>query len=229
VNHEIEVQDHVADFYVEKRYKGLGLKYHSEIIKEMMHGVTGDVLDVGCGTGILHDLYPSLGITGIDVSKGMLSHHKGKHQFGSSDNIPFEDNSFDFVICRSVLHHLPDCRKSLGEIRRVLRPGGRFICWETNKSAIANLVRKFTQHGDHFSEYHTSFDNLPETVSDFFKIDSVKYQGYIAYQFYGFPDIIPIGDKIPFLFNSLMSLDNHISNIPIINKLSFAIMIKGNK
>jgi 2-polyprenyl-3-methyl-5-hydroxy-6-metoxy-1,4-benzoquinol methylase len=63
---EVEVQDHVADYYVEKRYKGLGLKYHFKVINEMMEGIDGKILDMGCGTGIISDLYPERDILGID-------------------------------------------------------------------------------------------------------------------------------------------------------------------
>lgn len=226
---EVEVQDNVAGYYVEKRYKGYGLKYHTEIIKEMMEGIDGNILDVGCGTGIIHDLYPMHNIIGIDVSEGMLAHHKGVCQIASADNLPFPDNFFDSVVCRSVLHHLPDCEKALREIRRVLRPGGRFVCWETNKSFLAEFIRKLTQHGDHFSDYHHSFSNLPELINNYFYLDEIKYQGYIGYPLYGFPDIIKLDTFIHWLFRPIIYVDNFISSIPFLNKLGFAVMIKGSK
>lgn len=226
---EIEVQDHVADYYVEKRYKGFGLKYHSRIIKEMMDGIQGRILDVGCGTGIISDLYPELDIFGIDVSRGMLAHHKGKHWLASATDIPFDDNMFDSVVCRSVLHHIPETAKALSEIKRVLRPGGRFVCWETNKSWLAELIRRRTQHGDHFSEYHRSFSDLPSVIDHYFRDMVVKYQGYIGYPLYGFPDILDFSPYIPYLFEPAMVLDSIISRIPIVNKLGFAVMIKGRK
>lgn len=226
---EVEVQNHVADFYVEKRYKNFGLKYHALVIKQMMQDVHGHILDLGCGTGIIHDLYPNLDIIGVDISPGMLAHHKGKHQIGSAEKINFKDESFDSVICRSILHHLPNCHIALKEIKRVLKPGGRFVCWETNKSWLAELIRHFTQHGDHFSDYHHSFDNLPDLVRDFLHIDSVKYQGYIGYPLYGFPDIIRLDTFIRPLFRPIMAIDELLGRIPIINKLAFAVMIKGHK
>jgi ubiquinone/menaquinone biosynthesis C-methylase UbiE len=226
---DVEVQDHVADHYVEKRYKGLGLKYHTRIINEMMDGIDGKILDVGCGTGIISELYPSLDILGIDISRGMLSHHKGKHQYASATDIPFSDNSFDSVICRSVLHHLHEPTKALQEIRRVLKPGGRFVCWETNKSWIASIIRSLTQHGDNFSNAHTSFSNLPEFVRHYFCDMVVKYQGYIGYPLYGFPDILDFSRFLPSFFDSAMVLDEVLSKIPVLNKLGFAVMIKARK
>lgn len=225
---EIEVQDHVADHYVEKRYKGLGLKYHFKVIEEMMNYVDGTTLDVGCGTGIISELYPERDIMGIDISSGMLRHHKGKFKLASADSIPFDDNSFDSVVCRSVLHHLHRPEKALDEIVRVLKPGGRFVCWETNKSWIASIVRRMTQHGDNFSNAHTSFDNLPRIVGNFLQQESVRYQGFVAYPILGFPDILDFS-FLGFAYQPLMLIDKIFSRIPIVNKLGFAVMIKARK
>jgi ubiquinone/menaquinone biosynthesis C-methylase UbiE len=226
---EIEVQDHVADYYVEKRYKGYGLKYHKRIIREMMEGIDGKILDVGCGVGIISDLYPERDITGIDVSSGMLRHHKGKHRLASATDIPFRDNSFDSVVCRSVLHHIPETNQALNEIQRVLKPGGRFVCWETNKSWLATIIRRMTQHGDHFSEYHSSFSDLPSFVRLYFRDLVVKYQGFIGYPLYGFPDICDFSGFFSYCFGPAMVLDNLLSKTPVLNKLGFAVMIKGVK
>lgn len=226
---ELEVQDHVADHYVEKRYKGLGREYHLKVIKELMHGIDGKILDVGCGMGIISELYPELDIIGIDISKGMLRHHKGRHLFASADNIPFPDSSFDSVVCRSVLHHLHRPEKALEEIKRVLKPSGRFVCWETNKSWIASIVRSLTQHGDNFSNAHTSFSNLPKLIDEYFCDLVVKYQGFIGYPLYGFPDILDFSGYLPSFFKPVMFLDECLSSIPFVRRLGFAVMIKGRK
>lgn len=228
---EIEVQDHSADYYVNKRYKSYGLKYHSHIISQMMEGIDGKILDVGCGTGIISDLYPDRDIWGIDISWGMLSHHRGKHIVASACDIPWPSCSFDSVVCRSVLHHLPQAEKALREIVRVLKPGGKFVCWETNKSWLAQLVRRFTQHGDRFSDYHSSFSDLGSLIKRYFRKESVRvtFQGYLAYPLVGFPDIIDFGDMVGRSWRYLVAVDEAISRIPIVNRLGFAVMIKAIK
>ena len=226
---EIEVQDHSADYYVTKRYQNFGLKYHTKIIREMMSDVYGKILDVGCGTGIIHDLYPLFDIHGIDVSRGMLNHHKGKHSLASATDIPFDNNHFDSVVCRSVLHHIPKTNEALNEIYRVLKPGGRFVCWETNKSWLAELVRRRTQHGDRFSEYHHSFSHLPSLIRLYFHDMVVKYQGFIGYPLYGFPDICDFSRFFPCLFKPVLVLDSLISEVPFISRMGFAVMIKAIK
>lgn len=234
LDREIEVQDHSASEYVNTRYQGYGLKYHTHVIKSMLDPdirMGMKILDVGCGTGIIHDIYPKHGVVGIDVSDGMLKHHKGLAWNAPIENIPFKDNYYDLVICRSTLHHLPDAVAGLREMKRVLKPGGKLILWETNQSWLAEKVREATQHGDRFSHFHHSFDNLPSTVGAHFKVTEVKYEGYLAYPLFGFPDIRNFTKFLGFnwLFNTLVELDELISTIPLIRKMGFAVRVKAVK
>lgn len=101
---------------------------------------TSRVLDVGCGSGstactIAHE-YGSH-VYGIDISEVMITKARGrarrqgyseKLEFRVADvfDLPFEDDWFDVVILESVLTPLPgDKNQALGEIVRVVRPGGR--------------------------------------------------------------------------------------------------------
>lgn len=228
---ELEVQDHVSDYYANIRYRDYGLAYHAWVIRGLMEGANGKILDLGCGTGIISELYNNLDIVGIDISPGMLKFHKGKFLQASATDIPFPDDSFDFVVCRSLLHHLPDAVAGLKEIKRVLKPGGKFVCWETNKSWLAEFIRSKTQHGDHFSEFHTSFSDLPSLVEKFLNVTEVKFEGYCAYALFGFPDIINFSRFIPFagvVFKMAMRLDEWLSKT-FLRKLGFAVRIKAVK
>jgi ubiquinone/menaquinone biosynthesis C-methylase UbiE len=99
------------------------------------------VLDLGCGTGRLYEIFKNKNIdyTGIDFSENLVRIARGKYgdRFVVGDilSLPFSDNYFDSVWAVAVLHHIPmkKLRKcALGEIKRVLRPGGRIIatCWK---------------------------------------------------------------------------------------------------
>jgi demethylmenaquinone methyltransferase/2-methoxy-6-polyprenyl-1,4-benzoquinol methylase/phosphoethanolamine N-methyltransferase len=104
-----------------------------------------DVLDVGCGTGTLaitiqHKVSPGR-VHGIDASAEMIETAKKKAAKARADidlrvalieSLPFQDNSFDLVTSSLMLHHLPDDLKPTGlaEIRRVLKPGGRFLAMD---------------------------------------------------------------------------------------------------
>ena len=101
------------------------------------------VLDVGCGTGDLtlraaRRVGAAGRAAGIDASPNMLSIARRKAAKNGSDvdfrvalieNLPFTDGEFDVALSSFVLHHLPDDLKlrGLAEVRRVLKPGGRFV------------------------------------------------------------------------------------------------------
>lgn len=88
----------------------------------------GRTLDVGCGSSrILEDLP---GAVGLDVAMPKLrfmARRGCRTVRGSASALPFRDAAFDEVVFSQVLEHLPDGRRPLAEIRRVLRPGGRLI------------------------------------------------------------------------------------------------------
>ena len=101
------------------------------------------VLDVGCGTGTLalvaaKTLGDSGFVCGIDPAAEMVERARVKavragcvvsFQVGAIEELPFADRSIDVVFSTLVLHHLPEKlrAKGLGEVRRVLSVGGRFV------------------------------------------------------------------------------------------------------
>ena len=96
-----------------------------------------DVLDVGCGTGavleLLHEQYPHKQLTGLDLTPKMIevacAKQLGNVNFivGDAENLPFESQSFDAVLCSNSFHHYPHPDRFFAEAARVLRPGGRLI------------------------------------------------------------------------------------------------------
>src|SRR5262245_10814780 len=98
----------------------------------------GDVLDVGCGTGLLHRYLPGR-ITGVDVSNAALVEAATRNpnaSYKSYDGrtLPFFDASFDTVLAVPVMHHVPPTQwlAFVAEATRTLRPGGVFIVNEHN-------------------------------------------------------------------------------------------------
>jgi demethylmenaquinone methyltransferase/2-methoxy-6-polyprenyl-1,4-benzoquinol methylase len=100
-------------------------------------------LDLATGTGDIAALArkrlgPDLRIVGLDLSPGMLSVAKkrfpseGIHWIqGQAEGLPFEDQSFDVVVFGFLLRNVVDVEKTLREVHRVLRPGGRVVCLDT--------------------------------------------------------------------------------------------------
>lgn len=230
---EQEIQDYLAQYYP-KRYSGNGYLYHKSIIDEMMSeakdGVGYRILDVGCGIGFVPSLYRGWVIIGIDTSEKMLRRNPYECIRASVYEIPFKDKYFDFIICRSLLHHLENPILGLKEMHRVLKIGGKIAFWETNFSIFNDTIRRIARYTNRFSHWHKNFksDKLLSMVLTFFHITNVQYKGYLAYPLLGFPDVIDLPLSYN-LANKLICIDNFISRIPIVRSLGWGIMIKGSK
>lgn len=136
---------HASEYDLHTRLMGLGVNgANSRMIVEMAQIKPGDiVLDVGCGTGNLTltargYVGPSGSSYGIDASPEMIdvARKKAKRsgldavfQLGLIERIDYPEATFDVVISRLVIHHLPDDlkRRAFAEIMRVLKPGGLFF------------------------------------------------------------------------------------------------------
>jgi ubiquinone/menaquinone biosynthesis C-methylase UbiE len=230
------VQDYTSKWY-QRRYSGSGFLYHSRIVTNMLSGIkfrdgrySDRVLDVGCGTGFVSQLYPNFDITGIDISDGMLERNPYKWTKASAESIPFPNDHFDFVVCRSLLHHLDDPKIGLEEMFRVLKPGGQFSCWDPHHNVVYETVRHIFQHTDRFSHLHHSFnaEELFGMIEEAgFEITEKRYIGYIAYPTIGFPDILNFHIPV-WLGRKLMALDDLIARTPF-KKFSWSLMVKAVK
>lgn len=118
------------------------------------------ILDLGCGPSHLwlENLYripEGWDITLSDLSAGMVqeawrnfrdSQHRCAFEVVDAQAIPFADESFDAVIVNHVLFHVPDRTRAFSEMRRVLRPGGRFYAstiGEAHLRGLQELVSAF--------------------------------------------------------------------------------------
>lgn len=105
---------------------------------ELLADVDGDVLEVGFGTGINLEYYPAAvdSLTTVDVNPGVhrlaekrlaKSRLPVKFELVSGERLPMPDDSYDAVVSTWTLCSIPDVASALREIRRVLKPGGRFF------------------------------------------------------------------------------------------------------
>jgi ubiquinone/menaquinone biosynthesis C-methylase UbiE len=117
-----------------------------------------DVLDVGCGQGIDLVRYARAGatVTGVDLTPRhveLARHHleagglPGTVVLGDAEQLPFDDESFDWVSSNGVLHHTPDIAKALTEIRRVLRPGGEARIIVYNRASLHYWIHQVAYWG----------------------------------------------------------------------------------
>lgn len=117
-----------------------------------------DVLDMGCGTGrfTIPLAQHARHVTGLDVSGAMIARARAKAgqaevsiDFRESDmeQLPFEDNSFDAIVCMLALMHIPleSRQKVFLEASRVLRPGGSMII------SVKNAIFERLSRADRFA------------------------------------------------------------------------------
>lgn len=122
----------------------------SSLRNEVIAKVEGKILEVGIGTGKNLPYYPlSADLIGIDFSSGMLNIARRKAaQIGMNnttliemdiESMNFPDDSFDTIISTFVFCTVPHPDKGLGELYRVLKPGGKAIFLEHMKSGSKEL------------------------------------------------------------------------------------------
>jgi ubiquinone/menaquinone biosynthesis C-methylase UbiE len=110
---------------------------------------TGSTLEVAIGTGLNLTHYPTtVRLSGIDLSPDMLTIAESRAKrlgltmpllVGDAQNLPFEDRSFDTVVCTYALCSVPDETRSILEMKRVLSPGGRLILLDHVRSTVTPI------------------------------------------------------------------------------------------
>lgn len=136
--------------------------YEAPLLERLGGRVDGlRVLELGCGRGVGTEiLLRRLGaahVTAFDLDPAMVALARrrlapyGPDQVtllvADATAIPAPDAAFDAVFDFGIVHHVPDWRSAVAEVRRVLRPGGRFYFEEVTKPALRRWVyRAFLDH-----------------------------------------------------------------------------------
>lgn len=111
--------------------------WHRWVFDRLEPGPQADVLEIGCGAGelwrqnleriprewrlMLADLSPGM----LDAARAAVG-DRAEYRVADVRELPFPDDSFDAAIANHMLYHVPDRARALAELRRVLRPEGRF-------------------------------------------------------------------------------------------------------
>jgi ubiquinone/menaquinone biosynthesis C-methylase UbiE len=107
----------------------------------------GRVLEIGAGTGLNVPHYPpavEVVFTEPDPHMAARLRRRGVEVVeAGAESLPFADASFDFVVSTLVLCTVPDVPATLGEVRRVLKPGGRLVLIEHVRAAPGSSLERW--------------------------------------------------------------------------------------
>ncbi|UCZ54772.1 demethylmenaquinone methyltransferase [Bacillus shivajii] len=154
-------------------------------------------LDICCGTAdwtiALAKAVGSEGnVVGLDFSKNMLSIGEKKLEdhnlqqvklvHGNAMELPFEDNSFDYLTIGFGLRNVPDYKKALLEMRRVVKPGGLVVCLETSQPTTIGFKQIYWLYfkyimplfGKVFAKSYDEYSWLQESTQSFPNKEELK-------------------------------------------------------
>lgn len=137
----------------------------------------GRSLELCCGTGAVSRGMKAAGweATGVDISEGMVREASAAIQAQVADvaNLPFEDQSYDVVLMRQAYFLLDDGPAALKEVRRVLKPGGRFILSHLvpfSEVDAPHLEKVHSKKQAQMRKFHTSQTLTKELEDNGFKV-----------------------------------------------------------
>ncbi|KAE9973413.1 hypothetical protein EG328_000749 [Venturia inaequalis] len=152
-------------------------------------GVSGDVLEIGGGTGELwrHIDHSKARLTLTDFSPAMCDKLRDLRIEGSTvkqcdaADLPFEDASFDVVIANHMLYHLDNPDTGIKEFARVLRPGGKLKTALNRRTHIEELINLGTAIGRPSQILNTAkitAETAPEYLAKHFEdVEAIRFPG----------------------------------------------------
>lgn len=168
---------------------GIDVKWRKKVVAIVGEDNPNKILDIATGTGDLAIMMASLNpekIVGLDISSGMLEVGKQKIAkanlsdkiemiVGDSENMPFNDNTFDAITVSFGVRNFANLDKGLQEIRRVLKPKGKLVILETSVPTKFPYKQGYRFHtsvilpiiGKLFSKDKVAYSYLSESANSF--------------------------------------------------------------
>ncbi|MBP0725823.1 class I SAM-dependent methyltransferase [Bacillus sp. RG28] len=111
------------------------------------------ILDIGCATGAFLTLLQTIGhkgqLTGLDQSPKMIEEANKKSQqknlniewiIGDARKLPFSSNSYDWVVARHMLYHVPDIQKTIEGFKRIIKPNGGLVTTTNSRNSLPRIM-----------------------------------------------------------------------------------------
>lgn len=185
---------------------GIDIKWRKKVLKLVTAKNPKTILDIATGTGDLAILMSETNaekIVGLDLSVGMLEVGKTKIAakklsnkiemvVGDSENLPFNDNSFDAITVAFGIRNFETLDKGLAEIYRVLKPNGIFVILETSNPTKTPYKQGYT--------FYTK--NILPIIGKLFSKDNVAY-GYLSES----ASVFPFGEALNNILKKIGFID----------------------
>lgn len=202
---------------------GIDKLWRKKAVKELKEVSPKRILDIATGTGDFAISSLRLNpeeVVGVDISQGMLDvgaqkmkkkgvAHIVKMQLGDSENLQFEDNTFDGITVGFGVRNFENLEKGLRDMLRVLRPGGKAVILEFSKPKKFPVKQTFGFYskrvipllGGSISKDKRAYAYLPESVEAFPEgkafVDIMKKVGYNSIK------AIPVSGGIATIYTGL--------------------------
>ena len=196
--------------------------------KYFQHLKNKKVLDVGCGIAKIKSFFDKWGCDywGIDLvpeTIERLKSNKVNAVLGDARNIPFEDNSFDFVFSFGVIEHFDETEKSIEEHIRVAKPGGDILI------AVPNRLTPYTYIETTYHIFNGSYKDGIASNGKRYTISEMKqmvksYDVEVAHCFYYYISALFQGANIRGFEHSALKLERFLDRFPKV-KMLFSQMI----
>jgi 2-polyprenyl-3-methyl-5-hydroxy-6-metoxy-1,4-benzoquinol methylase len=140
-----------SKFSTPKRIHNLRFQHLTTLMKDVSNK---KILDAGCGEGYFLSKIQSKKKSGIELSEKRVSLAKKLYpelniQVADLKQLPFNDNSFDVIICSEVLEHVSNFKQALKEFKRCIKPDGCIILSFPNEPMVGLgrlIIRRFPIH-----------------------------------------------------------------------------------
>lgn len=182
IAHKYDFLNHLFSMGIDKGWRRKAIRSIHDIHPSL-------ILDVATGTGdfamAAMAIHPEK-VTGIDISEGMLEVGRKKMaeagledrihlEYGDSETMQYEDNSFDAITCGYGVRNFENLEKGLTQMHRVLRPGGKVAILEFSRPKTFPVKQLYyfyfryimPKMGKMVSKDATAYTYLPESVMVF--------------------------------------------------------------
>ncbi|OEH84999.1 hypothetical protein BHU72_07360 [Desulfuribacillus stibiiarsenatis] len=174
------------DIWLEHAIGGFVYTVEKELLWHALQPTEGQTcLDLGCGTGIISMYFAEKGlqVTGIDISQAMIDvanskilqypHLSVKYQIADISLLPFDNDTFDYVIGNTVIEFVQNPKKVITEAMRVVKKGGRISIGCIQKESPWGLL--YLDQGQNPDSIFSKAKFYTKTDIDFFYHKTPKY------------------------------------------------------